>query len=64
MRRRSAQSILEYIIVLSAITMAVLAATNEGGPIRNAIDKMFTDSADVIEGQTSMFLDRVATNNN
>ena len=63
MRKRSAQSILEYIIVLSAITVAVLAASNEGGPIRRAVDNMFNDSANVIETKTSLFLNKVGTNN-
>ncbi len=63
-KRRSAQSILEYIIVLSAITAAVLAATAEGGPLRNAIDKMFNDSSQVIEDKSSLFLQNVGSNPN
>jgi len=62
MRVSKAQSILEYIIVLSAITLAVLAASNEGGPIRKAVDKMFTDSGDLIEAKTDLFLKNAASN--
>jgi len=43
-RIKRAQSILEYIIVLSAVTTAVIAATKDGGPIKNAINKMFQDA--------------------
>lgn len=59
MRKRS-QSILEYIIVLSAIVLAVIAASQEGGPIRGAVDKMFTDSSQLIKDKSSDFLSQAA----
>ena len=58
-KRKSAQSILEYIIVLSAIIVAVLAATMKDGPLSKAITKMFNDSSQVIEDQSTDFLQRV-----
>ena len=57
MVRRKAQSILEYIIVLSAIIVAVIAAAN--GPIKNAVTKMYGDSSTVIENNASGFLSKV-----
>ncbi|MFH1771297.1 MAG: hypothetical protein ABH872_00600 [Candidatus Omnitrophota bacterium] len=60
MRVKKAQSILEYIIVLSAIIVAVIAAAN--GPIRNAINQMFTDSSEVMTTQTATFLNNAGRN--
>ncbi len=57
---RKAQSILEYIIVLSAIVLAVIAASREGGPLRGAVDQMFEDSGQVIRDKSSDFLSRAA----
>ena len=59
-KRKKAQSILEYIIVLSAIVLAVIAASKEGGPIRGAVDQMFSDSSQLITDKTSDFLSRAA----
>lgn len=59
-KRKRAQSILEYIIVLSAIVLAVIAAAKEGGPIRGAVDQMFNDSSQLITDKTSDFLSRAA----
>jgi len=62
MRKRKAQSILEYIIVLSAIIVAVIAAAN--GPIKEAVSNMFQDSSDLISDKSSDFLSRAASNSN
>jgi len=59
-RIKRAQSILEYIIVLSAVTTAVIAATKDGGHIKNAINKMFQDASTLIEDKTSEFLANAA----
>jgi len=53
MARRDAQSILEYVIVLTAIVAAFIAAAQ--GPITNAVNKMFADSSKVITDQTGNF---------
>ena len=50
---RKAQSILEYIIVLSAIIVAVIAAAN--GPVKNAVAKMFDDSTGMMESKSGSF---------
>ncbi|MFA7676610.1 MAG: hypothetical protein WCY34_00380 [Candidatus Omnitrophota bacterium] len=60
LRKRKAQSILEYIIVLSAVIVAVLAAASKDGVISKAVTKMFGDSATLIEDQSSEFLSRAA----
>lgn len=62
MVKRRAQSILEYVIVLSAIVVAVIAAAAPDGPIRRAVDNMFADSAKLIEDRTTDFLSGAATN--
>ena len=62
MRKRKAQSILEYIIVLSAIIVAVIAAAN--GPIKEAVGNMFNDSSQLISDKSSDFLSRAASNGN
>lgn len=56
-KRKKAQSILEYVIVLSAIIMIVIAASNT--VVKKAITKMFADSTEVVENQTTNFLDKV-----
>ena len=50
---RKSQSMLEYIIVLSAIIVAVIAAAK--GPITDAVNKMFTDSTSMMESKTGSF---------
>ncbi len=62
-KKESAQSILEYIIVLSAIIVAVIAATGQGGVLQKAITKLFNDSSQVIEDQSDNFLSRVGGGN-
>ncbi len=56
---RKAQSILEYIIVLSAIIVAVIAAAK--GPITNAVNKMFDDSTTLMQERTSSFASQAGT---
>ncbi|MBU1113481.1 MAG: hypothetical protein KKH93_06395 [Candidatus Omnitrophica bacterium] len=58
-KSKRAQSILEYIIVLSAIIVAVIAATKKDGPLSKAVEQMFNDSSQVITDQSSDFLARV-----
>lgn len=53
MRKRRAQSILEYIIILSAITAAVIAAATS--IVTPAVTTMFNDSSDVITNKTGVF---------
>ena len=61
MKRRRAQSILEYIIVLAAIITAVIAATSgANSPVQQAIGQMFTDSQGVINRSTGDFLQNAA----
>jgi Flp pilus assembly pilin Flp len=55
---RKAQSILEYIIILSAIVIAVIAAARPGGVVRQAVDNMYTDTSSVITTQASTFKDQ------
>ena len=57
---KKAQSILEYIIILAAIIAAVLVAAGPDGVVRRAIGSMFSDSSQLIENQTSSFLDQAA----
>ncbi|MDD4294769.1 MAG: hypothetical protein PHP69_04590 [Candidatus Omnitrophica bacterium] len=59
-KKRKAQSILEYIIVLSAIVVAVIAASEN--IIKPAVQDMFQDSADVITDNTDTFVNNVASN--
>jgi Flp pilus assembly pilin Flp len=61
-RSKSAQRILEYILILAAVTAAVVVATT--GPIKNSIDKMFNDSGTVMDQQTSSFLNNAAGGGN
>jgi Flp pilus assembly pilin Flp len=56
---RKSQSILEYIIVLSAIIVAVIAAAK--GPVTTAVEKMFTDSTGMMESKTGSFAAGVGT---
>ena len=60
-RKRKAQSILEYLIVLSAIIVAVLALAK--GPVTNAVNKMFNDSSQLIEEKSGDFLQKAGTVN-
>ena len=63
MRKRKAQSILEYIIVLSAIVAAVLVAVGTSqnpGVVRQAVDQMYADSTDLIQDKTSEFYESAA----
>ncbi len=53
MTKRKAQSILEYVIVLSAIVAAVIAAAR--GPITNAVNNMFNDASSTISEKSSLF---------
>lgn len=46
-RRATGQGTLEYVLILAVVILAIIAAAN--GPIRKAIDKMFNDSASVME---------------
>lgn len=50
---KKAQSILEYVIVLSAIVAAVIAAAN--GPVKTAVSKMFSDSSETMSTATDNF---------
>ena len=56
---REAQSILEYIIVLSAIIVAVLAMAK--GPVTDAVNKMFTDSTSMMQSKTGSFAAQAGT---
>ncbi|MCQ9205429.1 MAG: hypothetical protein NG737_03865 [Omnitrophica bacterium] len=61
MRKRKAQSILEYILVLAAIITAVIAATS--GPdsiVQSAITNMFTQASDVISDKSTAFYNHAA----
>ena len=48
-RARRGQSVLEYAIVLTAVIIAIAAAAVKGGPIANAIKKMFDNISSRIE---------------
>ena len=50
-RRSKGQSTLEYILVLAAIIVAIIAATNT--LVRPAINTAMTDSSNVITGATN-----------
>ncbi|UCC95661.1 MAG: hypothetical protein JSW40_02650 [Candidatus Omnitrophota bacterium] len=54
MTKRKGQSILEYIIVLSAIVAAVLAASKE--LIKPAVRDMMDDASKVIQEKSDDFL--------
>ena len=43
MSRQSGQSTLEYVLVLAVVILAIVAAA--AGPIRNALNQVFNDSA-------------------
>jgi hypothetical protein len=58
MRKRKAQSILEYVIVLSAIVAAVIAMAR--GPVTNAVNKMFQDASNVISETSGTFYSNAA----
>lgn len=53
MTKRKAQSILEYVIVLSAIVAAVIIAAR--GPITNAVNNMFNDASNSITEKSANF---------
>jgi len=55
---KKAQSILEYVIVLSAIVAAVIAMAR--GPVTQAVNKMFTDSSNVIQQKSGIFYQQSA----
>lgn len=55
---RKTQSILEYVIILAAITAAVIAAAQ--GPVRQAVTNMFNDASQVITNTTTDFRARAA----
>lgn len=57
---KKAQSILEYIIILAAIVGTVIWAAGKNGPVRGAVEQMFTDSTDLMENKTGEFLDQAA----
>ena len=59
--KRKSQSILEYLIVLSAIIVAVIALAK--GPVTNAVNKMFNDSSQLIEEKSGDFLQKAGTVN-
>ncbi|MDD5584314.1 MAG: hypothetical protein PHV55_04595 [Candidatus Omnitrophica bacterium] len=61
MRKRRAQSILEYIIILSAITAAVIAAASS--LVTPAVTTMFNDSTDVITNKTGVFRANMGSSN-
>ena len=50
---RKSQSMLEYIIVLSAIIVAVIVAAQ--GPVQTAVSKMFSDSTTMMDSKTGSF---------
>ncbi|MBD3246924.1 MAG: hypothetical protein GF333_07980 [Candidatus Omnitrophica bacterium] len=62
MKRRNAQSVLEYVIVLSAIIAAVILGARRY--ITPAIDQMYSDSAGVVQSQSTLFLDEAAGGGN
>ncbi len=61
MRKRKAQSILEYILVLAAIITAVIAATSgEDSIIQSAITNMFNQAGSVITDKSNDFYNHAA----
>ncbi|MDD4183388.1 MAG: hypothetical protein PHT53_06175 [Candidatus Omnitrophica bacterium] len=59
---RKAQSILEYILVLSAIVAAVVAATGQNGVVTKAVDKMFNEASGTITDASTNFRNNVGGN--
>ena len=59
MRKKRAQSILEYIIVLSAIVAAVILMARD--VITPAVNNMFGNAAQLIENETGDFLAKAGT---
>lgn len=57
MVKRKAQSILEYVIVLSAIVAAVIIAAR--GPVTDAVNKMFDEASGTIEDASMNFRENV-----
>lgn len=60
MVRKSGQSILEYVIVLSAIVAAVIAAAR--GPVTDAVKKMFDEASGTITDASTNFRSIVGKN--
>jgi hypothetical protein len=58
MRKSKAQSILEYVIVLSAIVTAIIAMAR--GPLTNAVNRMFQDASNVITDSSDTFYENAA----
>jgi Flp pilus assembly pilin Flp len=56
-RKRKAQSILEYVIVLTAVVAAFILAAR--GPVTNAVNQMFTDSTNTMTRETGEFHNQV-----
>ena len=59
---KKAQSILEYILVLSAIVAAVVAATGKNGVVTKAVDKMLGEASGTIEDASTNFRSNVGGN--
>lgn len=59
MLRKKAQSILEYVIVLTAIVAAIMVATGPQGVVNTAIGNMFTDASNVITNSSQNFKDQI-----
>jgi phage-related minor tail protein len=53
---------LEYILVLSAIVAAVVAATGKNGVVTKAVDKMFSEAGGTIEDASTNFRKNVGGN--
>ena len=61
MKKKKAQSILEYILVLAAIITAVILATS--GPdsvVQSSIGSMFDESSGVITEKSETFSSKIA----
>ena len=56
MKKRKGQSILEYVIILTAVVAAIIFAAHN--VVTPAVDQMFEDAADVIDVQSAHFLDK------
>ena len=48
-----AQTTLEYLLVLGAILLAILAAVQDGGPVRAGVASVMSDAATVISGMAT-----------
>jgi len=56
-RKRRAQSILEYTLILAAIVAGIIFAART--LIRPAVEQSFTDATDAMTGMTSKFSDQL-----